>query len=156
MAKTTEINKALQMMQARQEALQQRVQTTMKPIGKIGGSDAFTWYQAPTPALMNTLLNFPFPIVWITRQRDLAEMNDLLRKKTPDFKSILCYGERTFEMEELNEDLFEIHYLDDLNSALSHVVPLLDKNCVLLITGDEQDERHYQKLIEAFKEKNKK
>ena len=155
MAKTTEINKALQMMEARQEALQSRLQTTMKPYGKICGADTFMWYRAPTHALMNTLLNFPFPIVWLTKQKDLAELNHQLRKETPEFISIICYGETSVNKDDLNEDLFELKYLDDFDAALSHVIPLLDKNCVLLITGDEQEEQHHRHLLEKVKMTNK-
>lgn len=148
--KTTEINKALQLLEARKEALVQKSQTTMKPFGKIRGADTFTWHHVPPKALAQTLLNLPFPIVWITTVQDLVEVNEHLRKETPAFKSIVCHGQPTHEVD-INEDLYPVTYVSDISEGLAEVAHLLNKNSVLLVTGMHDEEQRHREVLNQFK-----
>jgi hypothetical protein len=147
--KTLKMNQALQLMQARQEALDQRLQSTMKSHGKVFDAETFTWHNPPVDVLAKTLENFPFPLVWVCNADLLLALNEHLQTKAIEFKAIICVG--AAPEGEVNEDLFELQYVSDVHVGLHSARKLLDKNCVFLLTGDAPEESANRLLLQKIK-----
>lgn len=148
--KEINITKSLQLLEARKEALEKQRETSMKSHGKIRGADCFSWHGPNIEALANTILNFPYPIVWLTPIELLTEVNEFLRHNSPNFKAIVCHGEPNGQ-QEFHEDLFDMYYVEDAATGLKKVQSILNKECMLLVTGDLQDEKHHLTLLEHYK-----
>lgn len=148
------MNRAFQLLEARQKALEEQRQTVMKPHGKIRGADTFTWHNPTMKSLANTILNFPFPIVWVTNATILSDLNEDLRNKAPQFKAIVCYGAKENE-HDLNEDLYDIHYVEDCEKGIEKAVNLLNKESHFFITYSEDINEVVEDWLELIKAEKK-
>ncbi len=73
------LNLSEQLLQARQEQLDNQLVGALRSHGKLWGMDVFTWYKPSLYELENTLSSFPAPIFWFANEEDILK---LLKEET--------------------------------------------------------------------------
>lgn len=68
------IDQKSQLLQARQEGLEQAAKQVLRPLGKLWGMDVFVWYNPSVYELSATIGAFPFPLFWLGNTATMQEM----------------------------------------------------------------------------------
>lgn len=96
------VKSALNLVDARKEALKEEAKGTLRPHGKLWGKDAFSWNNPTTELFAMTMHAFPFPILWVTPAGFANEVVKMDPSVMSNVNSIVSYGDG----ETLNEQLF--------------------------------------------------
>ncbi|MGJ8660772.1 MAG: hypothetical protein ACSHXL_01915 [Bacteroidota bacterium] len=147
----THINSALQLLQARKEALDRINKVQMRPHGKIMEKDLFTWFGNSIDDLLQTISSFPDPIHWIAKKDEvlqvLDEKEDLLKK----LGSIIVYDSTKFSLPSKWVNSLPTYIaVSTLEDALIMSVTLPRQKSVMLITGNTLDGASNDKYINEF------
>lgn len=140
----TKIHEALQLLQARQDALEMQRQRPLLSLGKWLRADVFAWHNPPAHALIDTLCNWPYPVIWIGTTAQAKQVNWQLRKREFDFRALILFGEQD---EDFAEELVETHYVQSGQEALQIAQNLLGEKSIVLLTTDEELEQEIHKRI---------
>jgi len=99
------INSALQLLQARKDALDRINRAPMRAHGKVLGKDVFTWFDYQVDDLMNTILSFPYPVHWITEKGEVKEVLKHTKGTVEKIKTIAIYESPRFELSQEHAEL---------------------------------------------------
>jgi hypothetical protein len=145
------------LLQARKETLQNREETTLRPLGKLWGMDVFTWSNPLPGMIANTIHAFPFQVIWMGNIRDvlhtLGEDNTLCS----NLHSVIMYDSSSFGLKgDWVCDMKNYICTSSVNEALEMLKAVKEQRVVLLFTvsGDEQLENRqkfeeYVKLVQV-------
>jgi hypothetical protein len=149
--KETEIYSALQLLEARKEDLDRLNRSTMRAHGKILGKDLFTWFDCDIDSLTNTLLSFPYPIIWIGKVEDVHGVLQLDPQVGAHLKLVIIYplGKHPLPTT-ISKELEELNYTESLPHALDLVKDEKLGKSVLMITGNIKDWQENQNEIDTF------
>jgi hypothetical protein len=93
MPKKNAVISAFDLTERRKEELKRMSFTTMRSHGKLWSMDVFAWYDADPELLTNTILAFPFPVVWVTRLVGVHEALQFDQKVISNIDSILVHSD---------------------------------------------------------------
>ncbi len=150
------INSALQLLQARKEALDRMNRSPIRPHGKVLGMDVFTWFDYQLDDLINTILSFPYPVNWIAKKNEVfvatGHSKDIIQK----FNTVAIYDSPRFELSnELADCIKNCISVDSMENAITMMRAIEQTPSVLLITGKSDDwemnREHIEGFIETFK-----
>lgn len=151
------INSALQLLQARKEALDRMNRTPMRPHGKVLGKDLFTWFDYQIEDLVSTLTSFPYPIHWIAKKADVEAAFGLSKDLAEKMETIALYDSAKFEIDnQFADQITNCISTDSMEGTLSMMRAIEQSKSVLLITGEMSDWQNNKQHIEAFIETFKK
>ena len=145
------INSALQLLQARKEALDRMNRTSMRPHGKVFGMDVFTWFDYQLDDLVNTILSFPYPVHWIAKKNEVFvatnQSNDIIEK----IDTVALYDSPCFELpNETADKIKNCISVDSMESAMIMMKAVEHFPSVLLITGSSEDWEQNKEYIEGY------
>jgi len=147
-----QMNKALQLLQARKESLDQIHGKGMQPLGKLFGADTFLWVDPEMPALAHTFMSFPYPIVWLAQVMEYRHVHAHIRHQHPDFLKVLLYGNsegEVFTEEEVLRD--KVHFVADFEEASSLLASWLHSEITCLVTASNAIKEEVQSTLEQLK-----
>ena len=150
------INSALQLLQARKEALDQINRAPMRAHGKVLGKDVFTWFDYKIDDLVNTILSFPYPVHWIAKKGEVKQAFKHSKSLVEKFRTIAIYDSARFELsQEVADVITNCISADSLEGALTMMKAVEQEKSVLLITGDmtdwESNKQHIEQFIDSYK-----
>jgi hypothetical protein len=152
-----DINKKIakpdQLLQARQEQLDNKVLGTLRTHGKLWSVDVFSWYKPDVYELENTLSSFPAPIYWFNTQK---EIDAILKEDTTwisNVKVLCVLDNENFQLSEV-ERTFGVNSIEN---ALEVLEILATKKGILLFTCSTENWFEIKTKFENFilKTKNK-
>ncbi|MFT5582069.1 MAG: hypothetical protein ACI9G9_001334 [Psychromonas sp.] len=154
--KEVNINEALQLLQARKEALDLANRTPMRAHGKVLGKDLFTWFDCSIDNLCNTLGSFPYPVFWVARSEELTgiiqEESNLLEK----IETIWVYNKTDQPVpKSWGAYIDKIRCFDSMHEALIDCKRKEEQKSILLLTGKVTDWQSSRIAIEEFIETHK-
>ena len=82
----------------RKEDLSRMALTTMRPHGKLWSMDIFAWYDSDPELLTNTILAFPFPVIWIARAEEVKYALQFDPHVVTNIDAILLHSETRNEI----------------------------------------------------------
>lgn len=62
-----------QLLQSREQRPDNMDVNSMRPLGKLWGMDVFSWSNPSPGVIANTILSFPFPVIWIGNSIDIQK-----------------------------------------------------------------------------------
>lgn len=145
------IQSALQLLEARKEALDQFKRSNMRAHGKMLGKDLFTWFDCELESLTNTLLSFPFPVIWICRKEEVMGVQQVHLNVSSHLHTVIVYGEKEIRPPyEWAENLLNLRLTDELGEALDSIASIDVPKSLVLVTGTIKDWQENQEKIERF------
>jgi hypothetical protein len=136
----THINSALQLLQARKEALDRMNKVQMRPHGKVLEKDLFTWFGNSIDDLIHTISSFPDPIHWVAKKDEVLQVLDGKEELLKKFGSIIVYDSAKFSIpDKWAKDLPTYIAVSTMEDALIMAVTLPRHKSVMLITGNILD-----------------
>ncbi len=145
------INSALQLLQARKEALDRMNRAPMRAHGKVMSSDLFTWFDYQIDDLVSTLLSFPYPIHWVAKKTEVEIAFRLSKKLTKKIETIVLYDTPKFEIpSEFADQITNCISSDTMEGALIMTRAIEQEKSVMIITGEMADWQNNRSEIEAF------
>jgi hypothetical protein len=150
------INSALQLLQARKEALDRMNREPMRPHGKVLGRDLFTWFDFQLDDFINTILSFPYPVHWIAKKEDVLTVFKHSKEMIDRMVTVAIYDSPKFQLPiEIAEKVTNCISCENMEGALIMIRAVKSDQSVMIITGDTSDwqlNRNYiEDFIEAFK-----
>lgn len=147
------INSALQLLQARKEALDRINRTPMRPHGKVLGKDVFTWFDYAIEDLVNTLLSFPFPIHWVAKKADVEAAFHFSKELPEKMETVALYDTAVFQLTDASSvQIKNCIATNSITDTLTMVRAVEHTPSVLLITGQLSDWQQHKQHIETFLE----
>lgn len=147
-AKTeNKVSSALQLLEARKEALTNLQRTNMKAHGKLWGKDFFTWETPDTHSLANTISTFPYPTAWVTDRRSLELMQ-------LDHPQVIEELHRVFILDQKNETNGEPFLVETLPTSADVFDKIKDihiEKFIVLISASDEAWSKFETLIESIK-----
>lgn len=144
------INSALQLLQARKEALDRMNRSPMRPHGKVMKKDMFTWFDYQIDDLVSTFLSFPFPVHWIASKEEIETTFRYSKKLAKKVETIIIHDSSRFELDsEYADQIRNCISTDSIESALTMMKAIEQTEGVLMITGKSHFGENKDK-IEAF------
>ena len=145
------INSALQLLQARKDALDQINRAPMRAHGKVLGKDVFTWFDYQIDDLVSTILSFPYPVHWIAKKGDVKEVLKHTKGTVEKIKTIAIYDSPRFELTQEHAELItNCISTDSMEGAIIMMKAVEQEKSVLLITGNMTDWQANKPYIEEF------
>lgn len=150
------IQSALQLLQARKEALDRMNRAPMRPHGKVLGKDLFTWFDFQMKDLINTINSFPFPVHWIGKKQDVLTLFEEASGLIEKMETVAIYDSPKFQLpDEITHRVTNCISTDSLEGALTMMRAVRPIESVMLITGEASDwvthRTQIEDFIEAFK-----
>jgi hypothetical protein len=153
MEKTTNkiIHAHEQLLQARQQNLENQVVGTLRSHGKLWGMDVFSWYKPSLYELENTLSSFPAPICWFANENDVL---NLLTEKTDwlsNVKLVCTYDKAGFKLPNQIMDYVEtILGAAKIDDALNLLRATKKAQGILLFTSSGENWNLSKNTFEEF------
>jgi hypothetical protein len=145
------INSALQLLQARKEALDRINKVQMRPHGKILEKDLFTWFGNSIDDLIQTISSFPDPIHWVAKKNEVLQVLDEKEGLLEKIGSIIVYDSPKFAIpEKWVKHLPTYIAVSTMEDALIMAVTLPRQKSVMLITGSISDGNENESYINDF------
>ncbi len=150
------INSALQLLQARKDALDRMNREPMRPHGKVLGKDLFTWFDFQIEDFVNTILSFPYPVHWIAKKDDALTVFSLSKQVIDKMETVALYDTPKFQLpSEIADKITNCVAAESLDDALTMMRAIKPGKSVILITGKssdwEENKQNIEDFIEAFK-----
>lgn len=157
MEKTTNkiIDAQEQLLQARQQNLENQVIGALRSHGKLWGMDVFSWYKPSMYELENTLSSFPAPICWFANENDVLSLLKEEKYWMTNVKQICTYDKAGFKLP--NEILDGIELIlgsSEIDDALAILKAISKKQGILLFTSSGEDWHVSKNKFEAFLKEN--
>lgn len=148
-AKTeNKVSSALQLLEARKEALTNLQRTNMKAHGKLWGKDFFTWEHPDTHSLANTISTFPYPMAWVTDRRSF----ELMQLDHPALlQELHCILVLDNTQEELKTDQLLVEILDSSADVFDKIKDIHIEKFIVLISASAESWPQFENLIEVIK-----
>ena len=147
----SQINSALQLLQARKETLNRINKVQMRPHGKIMEKDLFTWFGNSIDDLIQTISTFPSPIHWVANKSEVLEVLEEKEELLSKLGSIIVYDSTQFSIPEKWVGKLPTHFaVSTMEAALILSVSLPRQKSVMLITGNTQDGETNDDFIKDF------
>lgn len=147
-AKTeNKVSSALQLLEARKEALANLQRTSMKAHGKLWGKDFFTWKSPDFNSLANTISSFPYPLTWVTDWRSFQQMRN-------DHPTVIEEMHRVFildQEQELHTDLPHIELLTHSSDVFDKIKDIHIEKYIVLISASDENWEVFDALIDIIK-----
>lgn len=145
------INSALQLLQARKEALDRIHKVQMRPHGKILEKDLFTWFGNSVEDLIHTISSFPDPIHWIAKKEEVLHVLDEKEELLKKLGSIIVYDSAKFSIPAQWAKYLPTYIaVSTMEDALIMAVTLPRQKSVMLITGNLNDGEQNGTFINDF------
>ncbi len=145
------INSALQLLQARKEALDRMNRFPMRPHGKVLGRDLFTWFDYQIDYLVSTILSFPYPVHWLGTAKEIEDTIRHEKEILDKLETIIIYDSTQFELPiELANKITNCISVDSIESALVMLRAVEQGEGEILITGNEAKWEENKDQIEVF------
>jgi len=145
------INSALQLLQARKEALDHINKVQMRPHGKIMEKDLFTWFGNSVDDLIQTISSFPDPIHWVAKKNEVLQVLEEKEELLTKLGSIIVYDSAQFSIPEKWIKNLPTHIaVSTMEDALILSVALPRQKSVMLITGNTKDGEENDRFIKNF------
>jgi hypothetical protein len=145
------INSALQLLQARKEALDRMNKVPMRPHGKILEKDLFTWFGNSIDDLIQTISSFPAPIHWVAKKQEVLQVLEEKEELLTKIGSIIVYDSAQFAIPDKWAKYLPTYIaVSSLEDALIMSVTLPRQKSVMLITGNSQDGINNESNINDF------
>ena len=87
-----------QLLQARDQSLQQVEKGMLRPHGKLWGMDVFSWYNPMVFELENTLSSFPAPVLWFGNEKDILTLLDENADSLSNVRLICAHDHAEFSL----------------------------------------------------------
>lgn len=139
------------LLEARQEALSQFKEGTIRPHGKLWGMDVFSWAN-PNPELVaSTIDSFPFPVTWIGEK----ELFDWVAVNHPEIwdtiESVVAYNSPGLYLtEEHYKKIQTVVGAQNVQDALTLFNGIHGKSGVLLFTSSGLEWERINNEFTAF------
>lgn len=145
------VNSALQLMQARKEALDRMNKVQMRPHGKVLGKDLFSWFGNNLEDLLQTIASFPDPIHWVAKKDEVLHVLDEKESLLTKLGSIIVYDSAKFELPASWANKLPTYIaVSSMEDALIMSVTLPRQKSVMLLTGNLADGKDNEQQIEDF------
>ena len=139
------------LLEARNEGLQNRKETTLRPHGKLWGMDVFSWYKPSIHILANTIHAFPFPVLWIGNGSDIFSTIEEDPTVCIQLNTFITFDETRLLLpsEELSKikNIAGVNSLEDAFRLLKH---FQQKNAVLLFSASDENWKKNKLVFEEF------
>lgn len=140
-----------QLLQARDQGLQQIENGMLRPHGKLWGMDVFSWYNPLVFELENTLSSFPAPVLWFGNESDILK---LISENTDCLAHVklLCTHDRAgFVLpENMLSEIETVLGTTELKDALDLIRGTKRSQGILLFTASGNDWKERKEAFEFF------
>lgn len=145
-----DVQSKLNLQEARDLARESSLQV-LRPHGKMWGMDVFSWYKAQVFELENTLLAFPFPIIWLGEKQEVIQLMTECPHLAGQLHACLIYdsGKIPF-MDQQLADLKQVIAASSLQDALELLKGIKQRRYVLLFTASSENWKQHQEKFEFF------
>lgn len=143
--------------QLRQQQLDEIPVGMLRTHGKLWGMDVFSWNKPNLHELENTLMSFPAPITWFANQSD-AKALLTKDKKWISKISLLCThdGAGLFLENEVLDNIETVSGAKEMQDILNMLPSMSGKTGVLLFTFSGDNWKIASQLFHTFLAENKK
>ena len=143
-----QVKKDHNLLEVRKEALENVVNGSIRPHGKLWGMDVFSWQNPQLDAITSTIHSLPFPIVWLAS-------TDLLNEAYTNDETILSNIHAAISYEKGVSK--EIVFPDAISSeSIQKAFEVMNENRlkrgVILFCHTGIDSEYYQNAFKAYLE----
>lgn len=129
------ISQQEQLLQARQQQLENPVVGSLRSHGKLWGMDVFSWFKPSLHELENTISSFPFPVCWFSNEADVLSLVNENNAWISNMKLLCTYDKAGFKISNKSLDTIDnVLGSASLTDALELLKVLKVRQSVLLFT----------------------
>jgi hypothetical protein len=124
----------LDLTELRKNDLSRMALTTMRPHGKLWSMDVFAWYNSDPELLTNTILAFPFPVIWMARTSEVTNALTVDPQVAKNIDAILLHSETSDVFNGMTGNVRVVGF-QQIPQAFDFVLTQLGEKRILLFTS---------------------
>lgn len=145
------ISQQEQLLQARQQQLENPVVGSLRSHGKLWGMDVFSWFKPSLNELENTISSFPFPVCWFSNEEDVLSLVNENNVWISNVKLLCTYDKAGFKISNKSLDTIDnVLGSASLTDALELLKVLKVSQSVLLFTCSAENWKEVKAEFDAF------
>lgn len=139
------------LLEARKRALENVVNGSIRPHGKLWGMDVFSWGNPHVELIASTIHSFPFPVIWLASSELLTAVVSFDAAVSGNAHAVISYADGALD-ENKFRDVPHVVTTNDVEAAFQKMNELRLKRGVILFCHSGTDAEHYENAFKAYLE----